>query len=219
MKLTTTESSIQASIAGAKRIRMTFVFTLSILMASAGCEAPNTSAPITANVTQPDEQTLQEGDVIKVSFPGTPTLQAEPQTVRLDGRVTLPILGEVVVRGETPSALEKELSKKYANQLLSNEVVVTVVSSSAAYFVSGEVLRPGKITPDRPISALEAIMEAGGFNTDQADTKAVVVIRKENGVTHNYTLNLQLVLDGKDNKQFFLKPFDIVYVPRKFSMF
>jgi polysaccharide export outer membrane protein len=219
MKLTTTESSIQASIAGAKRVRMTFVFALGILIMAAGCEAPNTSAPLAANVTQPDEQTLQEGDVIKVSFPGTPTLQAEPQTVRLDGRVTLPILGEVVVRGETPSALEKELSKRYANQLLSNEVVVTVVSSSAAYFVSGEVLRPGKITPDRPISALEAIMEAGGFNTDQADTKAVVVIRKENGVTHNYTLNLQLVLDGKDNKQFFLKPFDIVYVPRKFSMF
>jgi polysaccharide export outer membrane protein len=219
MKLTTTESSIQASIAGTKRVRMTFVFALGILMAAAGCEAPSTSAPLAANVTQPDEQTLQEGDVIKVSFPGTPTLQAEPQTVRLDGRVTLPILGEVVVRGETPSALEKELSKRYANQLLSNEVVVTVVSSSAAYFVSGEVLRPGKITPDRPISALEAIMEAGGFNTDQADTKAVVVIRKENGVTHNYTLNLQLVLDGKDNKQFFLKPFDIVYVPRKFSMF
>lgn len=184
-----------------------------------GCEAPDVVPASAQGQGQSDEQTIQEGDVLKVAFPGAPNLTPETQEVRLDGRITLPIIGEEVVAGKTPSALEEELSKKYASQILSNEVVVTIVSSSAAYFVSGEVLHPGKITPNRQISALEAIMEAGGFITDQADTKAVVVIRKENGHTQNYTLNLQLVLDGKSNKPFYLKPFDIVYVPRKFSIF
>jgi polysaccharide export outer membrane protein len=129
------------------------------------------------------------------------------------------MVGEVVAAGLTPGDLEKELLKLYSNQLLSKEVTVTVVSSSIPVFVSGAVIRPGKVISDHPISALEAIMEAGGFDRTKADMKAVVVIRQEGGQTKRYTLNLKLVLDGKQSEQFFLKPSDIVYVPEKFSWF
>jgi protein involved in polysaccharide export with SLBB domain len=63
----------------------------------------------------------------------------------------------------TPSDMEKELVKLYASQLVSKEVSVTVVSSTFVVFVSGAVIRPGKIISDHPLSALEAIMEAGRF--------------------------------------------------------
>lgn len=165
------------------------------------------------------EQILREGDVIRISFPGAPNMEIVTQEIRNDGRVTLPIIGEVVASNRTPVQFEKELSKLYAPQLVSSEVTVALQSSSAAYFVTGQVLRPGKITPNRPISALEAVMEAGGFIGERADTTAVVIIRNENGHTKNYTVNLKRVLEGKDSDPFILKPFDIVFVPQKLSMF
>jgi polysaccharide export outer membrane protein len=165
------------------------------------------------------EQILREGDAIRISFPGAPNMEAVSQEIRNDGRVTLPIIGEVVAANKTPNQLEKELSKLYAPELVSSEVTVALESSSAAYFVTGEVLKPGKITPNRPISALEAVMEAGGFISDKADTTAVVIIRNENGHTKRYTINLKRVLEGKDSDPFSLKPFDIVFVPQKLSIF
>jgi polysaccharide export outer membrane protein len=196
----------------------------------AGCAEPETSRPAptptaaAALATLPpappaDEQILREGDAIRISFPGAPNMETVSQEIRNDGRVTLPIIGEVVATNKTPNQLEKELSKLYAPDLVSSEVTVALQSSSAAYFVTGEVLKPGKIMPNRPISALEAVMEAGGFISDKADTTAVVIIRNENGHTKNYTVNLKRVIEGKDSDPFGLKPFDIVFVPQKLSMF
>jgi protein involved in polysaccharide export with SLBB domain len=217
---TSTESRVGDSAATAAmkgRFRLAaFIGAITLLV---GCEATVSAPPATQGAAQSDEQTIQEGDVLKVEFPGAPNLATESQEVRRDGRISLPIIGEEIVAGKTPNELGAELTKKYASQIVSSEVVVNIVSSSAAFFVSGEVLHPGKITPNRPITALEAVMEAGGFITDQADTRAVVVIRKENGHTRNYALNLQDVLDGRVNTQFYLKPFDIVYVPKKFTLF
>jgi polysaccharide export outer membrane protein len=86
-------------------------------------------------------------------------------------------------------------------------------------FVSGSVVRPGKITADHPITALEAIMEAGGFDSAKGNMEAVVVVRNEEGKTKNFTLNLKRVLDGQSSEAFYLKPSDIIFVPEKFSWF
>jgi protein involved in polysaccharide export with SLBB domain len=72
---------------------------------------------------------------------------------------------------------------------------------------------------DHPLTALEAIMKAGGFNYTTANLKAVKVIRTENGLHKNYIVNLKDVLDGKSDKSFYLQPGDIVYVPERFQMF
>jgi polysaccharide export outer membrane protein len=172
-----------------------------------------------AEVSQPPlAQTLREGDVLKISFRGVPNLDTTQQ-VRRDGRITLSMVGEVKAADLTPTELEKQLVQLYAPQLVTKEVTVTVVSSSFGVFVTGAVIHPGKIMSDRPITALEAVMEAGGFDSAKANMKAVVVIRNKGGQTQNYTLNLQLVLEGKQNEQFYLEPSDIVYVPEKFSWF
>lgn len=195
------------------------------ILGFSGCAEPTApsagtvAVPAAPTVAASAEQTLREGDVIKISFPGAPNMETVSEEIRNDGRITLPLIGEVVASNKTPNQFEKELSKLYAPQLVSSDVTVTLESSSAAYFVTGEVLRPGKITPNRPVSALEAIMEAGGFISDKADTTAVVIIRNENGHTKNYTVNLKRVLEGRDSDPFMLKPFDIVSVPQKLSIF
>ncbi len=217
----------KVSLARAAGFRSAGLLLLTLSVILCGCDGPATKGPgdaATSVAPMPAlppvaEQILREGDVIRISFPGAPNMEIVTQEIRNDGRVTLPIIGEVVASNRTPVQFEKELSKLYAPQLVSSEVTVALQSSSAAYFVTGQVLRPGKITPNRPISALEAVMEAGGFIGERADTTAVVIIRNENGHTKNYTVNLKRVLEGKDSDPFILKPFDIVFVPQKLSMF
>jgi polysaccharide export outer membrane protein len=121
--------------------------------------------------------------------------------------------------GMTPVALEKKLVDLYAPQLSSKQVSVQVVSSSLTVYVTGMVLRPGKVLSDHPLTALEAVMEAGGFDYTKANLKDVTVIRQEGNAMKNYRVNLKDVLKGKENTPFYLKPDDIVYVPERFSMF
>jgi polysaccharide export outer membrane protein len=180
--------------------------------------APVSPPPAAPSYRKPTEvYTIRESDVLKISFPETPSLDTTQQ-VRRDGRITLTMAGEIEVTGMTPEALEKELLARYESQLVSKEVTVTVVSTSFFIYVSGSVQRPGKIASDRPITALEAIMESGGFGP-RANSAAVKVIRQENGMANNYTINLRQGLEGKSTEVFYLKPSDIIVVPEKFTWF
>lgn len=197
---------------------MSGVLCVILLGLFTGCETPPPPSPMTAANSQPEVLTIREGDVLKISFPGAPTLDTQQQ-VRRDGRITMPLGGEVVAAGLTPNGLEQDLLKVYAAQLVSKEVSVTVVSSTFTVFVSGAVVRPGKIVSDHPLTALEAVMEAGGFDRTKADMRAVVVTRQDASQYKNYTVDLKSVLDGKQTEPFYLKPADVVYVPELFSWF
>ena len=85
--------------------------------------------------------------------------------------------------------------------------------------LAGAVLRPGKLTPDRALTAFEAVMEAGGFDEAKADSKAVTVIRTEGGEIKRFTVNLKAVLQGKQVEPFYLQAYDVVHVPERFSWF
>jgi polysaccharide export outer membrane protein len=166
----------------------------------------------------PDEIVLHEGDTVRITFPGAPDLNAS-QPIRRDGRISLKLVGEFQAAGLTPTAMEKELLKLYGPQLQTKEVTVAVDSSSFPVYITGAVLRPGKIMSDRPLTALEAIMEAGGFDYTKANLKSVTVLRHENGRSEHFTLNLKRALAGTEDEAFNLKPSDIIYVPEKFSWF
>jgi protein involved in polysaccharide export with SLBB domain len=133
--------------------------------------------------------------------------------------VTLAIVGEVSVTGRTPIQLEQDLLKLYSSQLVTKEVSVLVISSTYHVFVTGAVRSPGKILASRPLTVFEAIMEAGGYDSAKSDLKAIKVIRQEPGGIKNYALNLQQILDGKSNEQFYVRRGDTIYVPEKFSWF
>ncbi len=162
--------------------------------------------------------TLREGDILKISFPDSPSLDTTQQ-IRRDGRISLPLVGEVQAAGMSPSELESQLVSLYAPQLVSKQVTVEVVSSTLTIYVTGAVLRPGKVLSNHPMTALEAVMEAGGFDYTKADIKHVTVIRQEGNGTKNYILDLKRVMDGKTGEPFYLKPGDIIYVSERFQWF
>jgi polysaccharide export outer membrane protein len=155
---------------------------------------------------------------VRILFPGADNLN-KIALIRRDGRVTLPLIGEFTASGLTPKEMEKKLLELYGPQLQIKEVSVSVESSAFPVYVTGAVLRPGKILSDRPLSALEAIMEAGGFDYTRANLKAVRVLRTHDGRTDHYNLNLKKILQGQEGEQFMLKPSDILYVPEKFNLF
>jgi len=188
-------------------------------------EGESAAAPAEVGKTAPKDGArasnaivLREGDVVKVVFPAAPNLNTTQQ-IRRDGKIALPLVGELTAAGATLTELEGAILKLYASQLVSKEVNVTLESSFFPVFVTGAVVRPGKIMADRPLTALEAIMEAGGFDYIKANLKAVLVIRHEEGQVKHFRLNLKLPLQGKPSEPFNLKPSDIVYVPERFSFF
>jgi polysaccharide biosynthesis/export protein len=208
---------------------MPLVLALSVAALFAGCKeqssfnppnAPKMTGAQTGDSIQksPESMTLREGDVLRVLFPGSPSLDSTP-TIGRDGKINLPLIGDVDAAGLTTPELEKKLVDLYAPQLSSKQITVQVQSSSFPFYVTGMVLHPGKILSDHPITALEAVMEAGGFDYAKADLKDVTVIRRENSVMKNYKLNLKAVLNGRQTSPFYLKPDDIVYVPERFTVF
>jgi polysaccharide export outer membrane protein len=166
----------------------------------------------------PESLLLQEGDTIHISFPGAPNLSST-QTIRRDGKITLDLVGEVNAAGLTPHGLEAELIKKFGDQLLVKEVSVTVQSSTFIVYVTGCVLKPGKLISERRLSPLQAVIEAG-IDHDKANLKKVTVIRDtDNGQRQRFKLNLDRELHGLATEPFTLKPLDVIFVPEKFNWF
>ncbi|HEX7654747.1 MAG TPA: hypothetical protein VF607_14660, partial [Verrucomicrobiae bacterium] len=113
----------------------------------------------------------------------------------------------------------KKLIELYMPQISSHEIYVAIQSSTFPVFVSGAVIHPGKVMADHPLTALEAVMEAGGYDNERANMKAVKITRNEQGVMKTYVVDLKAVLDGRSSKPYYLKPDDIVFVPDKLQLF
>ena len=170
-----------------------------------------------ANTNQPAELRFREGDAVRITFPGAHGMDTVQQ-IRRDGKITLQMIGDVKAAGLTRTELEQELINLYGPQLLDKEVQVTPESAAFAVYVTGAVMRPGKIMSDRPISAMEAIVEAG-IDLAKSNLKKVRIMRQKNGRTEFYILDLKKPFHGKQIDAFDMMPGDIIYVPERFSWF
>lgn len=219
MDMSPVVSSVRLTASRARFPRLPLLAFLlgALTLLFSGCSSqPVTAGPPTQVL--PDVQTLNPGDTIKIAFPGAPNLDTTQQ-IRRDGRVNLAIIGEVKVADKTPAQLEKDLADAYSSQLISKEVKVTVVSSTFSVYVSGAVMKPGKVVAERALTAFDAIMEAGGLDPARANAKKVLVIRQEDGQIKSYPINVDAMLKGRGSEPFYLKAHDTVQVPEKISWF
>jgi polysaccharide export outer membrane protein len=161
---------------------------------------------------------LREGDTLKITFMGAPNLNTTV-TIRRDGKIGLYLVGEVSAAGMTPGELEKELKKRYKDQIIVNEITVAVESDAITVYVTGAVMHPQKVLSNHPITVLEAVMEAGGPDYSKANLKAVTVLRQDAGHVNKIVLNLKDVLSGTTTEPLYLKNSDIIYIREKFSWF
>ena len=181
----------------------------------AGCRSGSSSADrIDPGAAAYSTNILLEGDVVNITFAYSTNFNTV-QKIALDGTLNLQGVGQVKAAGKSKLELESELADLYKNLAKDDPITIKIVEAASAVYVSGAVTRPGKIPMDRPLTVLQAIMEAGGYDTYRADLSDVRVLRVENGRQKSYRINLKRVLRGDDETPFYLKPFDVVQVATK----
>jgi polysaccharide export outer membrane protein len=150
--------------------------------------------------------------VIKVSY-ADEAIPDQTQKIRRDGKVSLPLIGEVTAAGKRVIDFQHELVRRYEGQLENSEVLVTLENGLASVIVSGFANKPGTFTFDRPTTVFQAIMEAGGVS-DYGSLSNIHLTRIINGVQRTETINLRLAIRGTPSKPKYVQDGDVIYISR-----
>jgi polysaccharide export outer membrane protein len=188
---------------------LTIVLTFPISLA-AQAQTP----PKLTTVTE-ERYRLQPGDVLEVQFRYSPEFN-QTLTVQPDGYITLEISGDLKVAGFTVDQTREAILRQARTRLQDPVATVVLKEFQRPYFVvSGEVSQPGKIEMRERVTAIQAIMLAGGMK-DTAKSSQVVVFRKINSdMAEVKLLNLKDIKKTSDlENDLTLQAGDMVFVPR-----
>jgi polysaccharide export outer membrane protein len=186
---------------------------------------------------------LQVGDLLDIRFSFSPDMNSEV-TVRGDGHISLPVVGDIVAENKTTVALQTELTRLYTDHVSNASLVVIVKESQSNVYEHNGIVRPApdpglmelsvNVTKTVPLlvyvggevpapgiqpfiantSALQAIYTAGG-PTPTADMRSVVILRRgKDDTAVRVVINLNADLAGERTDNMMLQPFDVVIVPR-----
>jgi len=135
-------------------------------------------------------------------------------TVRMDGKISLPLIDETQAAGLTPWKLKEVLTEKLKKFIDNPYVSVTVnEANSFKIYLSGQIRTPGVYRLRSETTILQIISMAGGV-TEWADQKRLIVIRKEAGKEKKITINYKKLSRGEDlNNNIVLKAGDTIIVP------
>jgi polysaccharide export outer membrane protein len=161
--------------------------------------------------TAPDYK-LVPGDKLRIEVYRDAQLSQSLQ-VRPDGKITMPLIGDVTAEGKTSTELRDALvtSLKEYN---TNPVVTVIVVETVppVFYVMGEVNTPGTFPIKGQISAVQALAMAGGFK-DFAKTKSIKILRKTGGgAQENVKFNYKDAAQGK-GPMVYMQPGDTIIVP------
>src|SRR5262245_41539979 len=158
-----------------------------------------------------EEYRVGPGDKLRIEVYKDQQLSQSVQ-VRPDGKITLPLLGDLEATGRTPLELRDTITTALKDYINNPTVTVIVVEALASQvYVMGEVTHPGTMQLYGPTTILQALAMAGGFK-EFANTKDVKVLRPNKGGIETLRFNYKDVING-DAKPFYLRSGDTVIVP------
>ena len=129
--------------------------------------------------------------------------------VRPDGRISVPLIGDVTASGRTPEQLEKDVAERLAKFIKEPQVNVGILAvGSKKYLILGEVNKPGSFALVVPTNVLEALVNAGGFRDFANETK-ILILRGDKVFTFNYK---QVTRGKKPEQNILLEPGDKIVV-------
>jgi len=177
--------------------------------------APFTNIPYATWDDNEPDYLLYPGDEIEVATPTAPELT---RTVKVgpDGRIALPLIGQVMAADRSVSELNATLSQAYATQLVRPVVEVTLKTAGPLkVFVGGEVAQPGVFDMPGDIDALQAVIMAGGMKPSAKTGKVVVIRRGPGGRPMVRTIDLGKAAKGSPGAAPTpLRRFDVIFVPK-----
>lgn len=186
------------------------VVGLSVSLAAVSLAAAQTGPSKEADRGQEAEYRLRPGDVVQVFVWKEPDLTRDV-TVRFDGMITLPLVGDVEASGHTPNQLAGDLAKALGRFVELPRVTVGVLqANSARFYVVGQVGKSGEFPLSGRTTVLQALALAGGFK-EFAKTDGIVIVRRDQRVV---PVNYKRIADGSDVSQnVLLGPGDTIVVP------
>jgi polysaccharide biosynthesis/export protein len=204
-------------------LKLVLTLGLSLLLCPASIESAG-QASASARPTAPGQVQRPETvppvdylvgsqDVLGIVFWREPELSGDV-TVRPDGKITIPVIGEIHAAGRKPEALQADIATAAGKYITGAQVVVVVRTiNSRRVFVTGRVTSPGAFPLMGPLTVIQAIALAGGL-TDFADPKGITILRMENGKSRTVPFNYQDIIKGRSLEQnILLRPDDTVVVP------
>ena len=157
---------------------------------------------------------IGSGDILEIVTWKEADFSREEVLVRLDGKLTFPLLNDVQAAGMTTLDL-KRVIEKGLKDFISNPVVTVNVRQplSKRFYVLGEVMQTGEYPLVKHLTVLQAFALAGGF-TEWASKKEIILLRHEDGKDKIYRINYKNIVKGKDLSQNIkLKADDTIIVP------
>ena len=195
---------------------MRFSLWLSGLMVcffAAGCAASGGSLPDTPTVVETEVYEIGAEDVLEIAVWQNPDV-SRTVTVRPDGNISLPLVGDVKAAGLSPEQLKDSIREKLEPFMASDpEVSVIVVQvNSKRFIIQGEVNRPGIYPLRTRMTITHAITLAGGFS-EFARQNRIRVVRSWQGRQETIRVNYKRILKGRPEEDVVLRPDDIIIVP------
>ena len=169
-----------------------------------------------ASTTKPHDASFMIGndDVLAINVWKEPDI-SRSIPVRSDGKISLPLVGEVQATGQTPLKLEQEIAARLKSYIAEPEVTVIVQQINSQKFnILGQVTRPGSYAIANAATVLDAIAVAGGFR-DFAKQKSIYILRQSaDGSPTRLRFNYKEVVKGQNPAQNIkLLPRDTIVVP------
>ena len=182
--------------------------------ASVSAQAGNGASATTGSaIVTPPDYVIGADDVLSVVFFREKELSSEV-TVRPDGKISLPLLNDVVAAGLTPEELRDRITKQAGKFVQDPQATVVVKGiNSRKVYITGQVEKPGSYALTSRLSVMQLLAMAGGLR-EYAKGDRIVVMRLERGREVRIRFDYEKVLDGRDSAQNIeLQPGDTVVVP------
>ena len=173
---------------------------LAICMTSKMVIAAEDLAPPAAESAGPDDRAayrIGAGDVLEILTWKEPDFSKDV-LVRLDGKISFPLLDDVTAAGLTPAELKKILEEK-ASAFIEAPVVTVSVKNPASkkFYILGEIARTGEYPLIKDLTVLQAFALAGGF-TEWASKKEILLLRRQEGQEKVYRINYKAIVEDQD---------------------
>ncbi len=196
-----------------------FIPTLAAALALSVCTLATLAAtdkddkkPLPQGPTRNDEYRLGPGDKLRIEVYKDAQLSQSLQ-VRPDGKITLPLVGDIEATGRTPIEMRDSITKSLKEYVTNPTVTVIVVEATTPLaYVMGEVNHPGAVTLQGSLTIIQALALAGGLK-DFADPKNIQVLRQTPSGVQTIAFNYKESLKSPKASQIYLRPGDTVVVP------
>jgi polysaccharide export outer membrane protein len=168
------------------------------------------ASPAARASSNPPAYVIGPADLLRITVWKEPDLTLDA-TVRIDGMITVPLLGDVPAAGRVPSQLAGSLVAELQKFIENPRVTVSVSqATSARVYVVGQIVRPGEFALSGRMTVLKALALAGGFK-EFARPESILIVREDQMVI---PFNYKRIADGKDASQnVLLAAGDTIVVP------